>query len=326
MAKKQATKQPAKQPAKQAASVIYSVAQTANTNKLTVKKVAEPTVLKSAYASLTPVAVQGKTYLLGYNPTADAPDLYEFTAKTPWLQTATGTFKVGTGYDIVEPFTLGNKPFVACYVAKTGVFSIFSIADDLSVSGPFKFFRNHEPALTQGFTTLKAFVCFGTVVFLGYNGTNGYVATYTLTTTATSPANTPPLLMTPEWSHVWAKGWTRFAFFQLGGENFFFKTNTWKPNVNIDHVLDNLAAGTIEVASNLNDALKDAQTLNIVEPLVLGNGDPYFVTYMKNGEMTLNRFHSDCMGWTTIATLTSKTNATQVVPISAGDKAFFLVT
>jgi hypothetical protein len=330
MAKKQPTKHPAKhptkQPAKQAASVIYSVAQTANTNKVTVKKVAEPTAIKTTYASLTSVTVQGKTYLLGYNPAMDAPDLYEFTAKAPWLQPATGTLKVGAGYDIIEPFTLGNRPFVACYTAKNGVFSIFSIADDLSISGPFKFFRNHEPALTQGFTTLKAFVCFGTVVFLGYNGVNGYVALYTLTTSATSPANTPPLLMTPQWSHVWAKGWTRFAFFQLGGENFFFKTNTWKPNVNIDHVLDGLTTGTIEVASNLNDALKDAQTLNIVEPVVLGTGDPYFVTYMKDGAMTLNRFHSDCMGWTTVAALTSKTNATQVVPIGAGAKAFLLVT
>ncbi|PYS91624.1 MAG: hypothetical protein DMF64_11690 [Acidobacteria bacterium] len=311
---------------KQEKSIIYSVAQTDNINQLTVKEVAQPTTLKASYANLTPVTVQGKTYLLGYNATADAPDLYEFTASAPWLQTATGKFKVGAGYDIIEPFTLGNKPFVACYKAKDGVFSIFSIANDLSISGPYKFFRNHEPALTQGFTTLKAFVCFGIVVFLGYNGANGYVATYTMSTIATSPPNTPPLLMTPQWSHVWAKGWTRFAFFQLGGENFFFKTNTWKPNVNIDHVLDNLAAGTTEVASNLNAALKDAQTLDIVQPLVLGNGDPYFVTYMKNGQMTLNRFHSDCMGWTTVATLTAKANATQVVPLGAGDNAFLLVT
>jgi hypothetical protein len=313
-------------PVKKANSVIYSVQQTDKRDTVTVKEVAQPTAIKGSYASLTTLNAQGKTYLLGYNSTADHIDIYQFTASAPWLQADPQQFKVGAGYDIIEPFTLGNQPYVACYKAKNGVFKLFAIGGDLSVSGDgYEFFRNHEPALTQGFTMVKSFVCFGSVIFMGYSGANGYVATYTLSMTATSPANTPPLLMTPNWSHVWAKGWTRFAFFQFGGENFFFKTNTWKPNVNIDHVLDDLTLGTIEVASNLNDALKDAQTLNIVQPLVLGNGDPYFVTYMKNGQMTINRFHSDCMGWTTVASLKSNANATQVVPVSISGKAFILV-
>lgn len=312
--------------AKKANSIIYSVRQTAKRDTLAVKEVAQPGVLKAAYSSLTSLTAQGKTYLFGYNSTADHIDIYQFTASAPWLKADPQQLKVGAGYDIIEPFMLGNEPYVACYKAKNGVFKLFAIAADMSVSGTgYEFFRNHEPALTQGFTMVKSFTCFGSVVFMGYNGVNGYVATYTLSMTANSPAGTPPLLMTPNWSHVWAKGWTRFAFFQLGGENFFFKTNTWKPNVNIDHVLDDLSQGTIEVASNLNDALKDAQTLNVVQPLTLGSGGPYFVTYMKNGQMTINRFHSDCMGWTTVASMKAISNATEIVPLLVDGKAFILV-
>jgi hypothetical protein len=151
------------------------------------------------------------------------------------------------------------------------------------------------------------------------------VATYLLSVTAASAAGVPPLLLTPVWSHQWAKGWTRFAFFQFGGENFFLKTNTWKPNVNIDHVLDNLAGGTVEVATQLNDALKDAQDLDIVQPITLAEGDPYFVTYKNDGPMTLNRFHADCLGWTTVASWSSKPGATQVVPLAVDGGVYLLV-
>jgi hypothetical protein len=148
---------------------------------------------------------------------------------------------------------------------------------------------------------------------------------YTLAVTAVSTdPEVPPLLMTPVWSHQWAKGWTRFAFFQLGGENFFLKTNTWKPNVNIDHVLDSLAAGTIEVGTRMS--LHEAQELSNVEPFVLGCADPHFATYIsKSGEVTLNRFHSDCLGWTTIGKLNTQTGAGSVVSISTADRQVFLV-
>lgn len=312
--------------AKKANAIIYSVQQTVKRDTLTVKEVAQPSVLKAGYSSLTTLTAQGKTYLFGYNSTAGSIDVYRFTASAPWLKADPQQLEVGAGYDIIEPLTLGNEPYVACYKAETGVFKLFAIAGDMTVSGTgYEFFRNHEPALTQGFTMVRSFNCFGSVVFMGYNGVNGYVATYTLSITSKSTGGAPPLLMTPNWSHVWAKGWTRFAFFQFGGENFFFKTNTWKPNVNIDHVLDDLSRGTVEVASHLNDALKDAQALYVVESLTLGSGDPYFVTYMKNGQMTINRFHSDCQGWTTVASMKAIANATQVVPLAVNGKAFILV-
>lgn len=306
--------------------IIYSVQQTDKRDGLTVTAVAEPSVIKGTYANLVPVTVKGQTYLLGYGATSDQLDVYQFTGAAPWLKAVPAKAKVGKGWDIILPFTNGNEPFVACYTAKKGVFRLFSINDDLSLSaGSYEFFRNHEPSLTQGFTTVKTFTLFGNVVLIGYNFENGYVATYSLSVTATSPAGVPPLLLTPTWAHKWAPGWTRFAFFQFGGENFFLKTNTAKPNVNIDHILDYLPNGTAEVATNMNDALKNAQQLDNVEPLTL-NGDPYFVTYMKKGgQLTVNRFHSDCMGWTTVASLTSKIGATQIVPLTGGKDSFLLV-
>ena len=87
--------------------------------------------------------------------------------------------------------------------------------------------------------------------------------------------------------------------------------------------MDGLSTGTAEVGTNLS--LKDAQKLQIVQPFYLGNGDPYFVTYKSNGEVTLFRFHSDCLGWTQVADLSSKSGASQMVPLATGGKVFLLV-
>ena len=76
-----------------------------------------------------------------------------------------------------------------------------------------------------------------------------------------------------------AKGWTRFAWFTWGGQNFFLKTNTWKPNVNIDHMSSVLSQGSSEVGSHLD--LKDAQKLDIVHPFIVGEGDPPFLNLYR---------------------------------------------
>jgi len=69
------------------------------------------------------------------------------------------------------------------------------------------------------------------------------------------------------------------------------------------------------------------KTIDIVQAFALGNGDPFFIAYAKkNGHTTLNRFHSDCLGWTTVATLTAKANAAQACPVMlAADHAFLVV-
>src|SRR5215210_8986980 len=107
--------------AKNGNTVIYSVQQTDEWNTLNVKEVAQPTALKSGYSSLTTVNVAGKTYLIGYTPTGDQLYFYEFTGSAPWIKAVSAKAQVGKGWDIILPFTNGNKPYVACYTAKKGV-------------------------------------------------------------------------------------------------------------------------------------------------------------------------------------------------------------
>jgi len=305
-------------------SLIYQIQESNKPNTLTVKQVGTSSALGSGYTNLTPIVVKGQTYLLGYNPTAKNFDVFEFSTTAPWLNAVAAKPGIQSGLTIIEPCVIGNHVAIAGYEPKKGIFYLYSMADDLATSKkPVEFFRNHEPSLSQGFSTVKSFVSLGQVVYLGYNITNGYVAMYTLSVAAASPPDAPPLTMTPAWAHNWAPGWTRFAFFQFGGENFFLKTNIAKPNVNIDHILDGLSTGTTEVGTHLD--LTDAQKLSLVEPFYLGNGDPYFVTYLSSGKVTLYRFHSDCLGWTQVASLTSKSGATQMVPLMTGGKVFLLI-
>ena len=289
-----------------------------------------------SYAILTPVAIKGATYLLGFDSASETLDVYTLSAKSPYLSPAKAKPKVGKGRDLLNVFVLGGVPYLVMYTAKNGVFEVYAIADDLSLSAvPYKFYRNHELAVSQGFTTIKFFVCQGQVAFLGYNNKTGYVGLYTASTIPGSAGDPkkPPVQMLPVWAHVWAQGWNRFAFFQFGGATFFLKTNTWKPNVNIDHVLDVLAQGTVEVGAlvgaqgstgQLQD-LKDAQKLTHCEPFLLGH-DPYFVTYTSSsGAMTLNRFHGDCLGWTTEASLEAQSGGTAVTPVAMSADSVLLI-
>jgi hypothetical protein len=303
---------------------VFSVTPGSSVDTLVVAQVAQPP-LSSAYTSLTPVSVNGQTQLLGYAATQDHFDIYGFAPAAPWLAPATAKPTIGTAKDIINAFTLGNLPYVCVYTAKNGMFEVYAVANDLSFSQPYKFYRNHELAISLGFTTLKPFAQFGQLAFLGYRADTGYVAMYTVSVATSSPPGVPPLLMLPVWSHPWAAGWMRFAFFQFGGEPFFFKTNVKVLNVNIDHVLDSLATGTTEVGTLLQAQLPDALKITNVEPFALANGEPYFVTYISGtGVATLNRVHADCLGWTQVASFTAPTNANVVTPVSVGGQQFLI--
>jgi hypothetical protein len=248
------------------------------------------------YQNLASVAADGVTYLVGYDSEAGAVSFHQ-----PTSGKLVHTRTVGKGWTLMETFVFGNQPYLALYKAEKGIFGIFSVGADAALSKPYLFFRNHEPGFTHGFSMIRPFRLRDLFAFMGYNDSNGNVAVYTLTTIARSPAGVPPLLLTAAWSHQWAKGWTRFAFFDFGGGSFFLKTNIDKPNVNIDHVYDDPSAGTVEVASYLD--LAGAQEHEFVLSFTLGHGDPYFLTYIKDGTTTVNRVYGDCTGWDTVAKL-----------------------
>jgi hypothetical protein len=288
-------------------------------------EVGKPT-LETQYASLTPLALGAATYLLGYHPDAATFDVYTFAPKSRELKLVKAKPHVGKAQDIVNVFILGNRPYVCMYAAAKGIFETYSVADELTFSKkPYQFYRNHELAISHGFTTLKPFTQYGQVSFLGYREDTGYVAIYSVSVAVSSPHDTPPLLMLPVWAHPWAPGWTRFAFFSLGGVPYFLKTNIKALNVNIDHVFDTPANGTAEIGTKLQDQLPDPLTLTNVEAFTLAHGEPYFVTYISGtGAATLNRIHADCLGWTKTADFKAPAGAKVVTPVQDGDQAYLI--
>ena len=123
---------------------------------------------------------------------------------------------------------MANKPHVLCYRAEDGFMYFFPITNDLVSENPLHFYHHRYPYTTD-LTEVKPLVSQGQVFVLGYNGENGYVNIWTVSATSTSDEGLPPLVVKTAWAHQWAKGWTRFAFFTWGNENFFLKTNVWKP-------------------------------------------------------------------------------------------------
>lgn len=305
-------------------SILYKIEAKQDLSDFCVREVARPTGDWDLYAGLIPMFLNGHSYLFGFDVQQDCLVPYDFIMSAPWLVPRSEKTSIGTGRNLIGAFVQGNRPYLSVYTASSGIFEMYSLMDDISLSKPVLFYRNHEPAISQGFTTLKFFTCFGQVVFLGYNAKDGHVALYTIRTLATSPSNLPPIAISPVWSHQWAQGWTRFAFFQFGGENFFIKTNTWRPNVNIDHIHDSLGLGTVEVATHME--LEDAQDLSNVETFQLGTGNPHFVTYLKDaGLLRFYRFHGDCNGWDLVGRTNSKVGAGIVTPISMPDGQVFLL-
>ena len=64
----------------------------------------------------------------------------------------------------------------------------------------------------------------------------------------------------------------------------------------------------------------------MLEPFVMGAGDPYFVMYVKvTGVLEFNRFRSDCKGWTTVASVASQSGAALVIAIATLDTKTFLL-
>ena len=299
-------------------ATIYSIIQTELRDKLDVVRAAD-VELDKVHDILTTTKVGGKTYLLGFTKADQSTDAYELTAQAPWLKPVKSRFDLSNKeWDFIEPFVIGDQPHLMCYKADPGWFAFFPIRDDLSTKEHL-IFRHPRVPVTNAFTMVKPLVALGQVLFIGYNSEDGTINSWTLNVTATSEPGKPPLAVTPVWAHQWAKGWTRFAFFTWGGENFFLKTNTWKPNVNIDHLQNTLSQGSNEVGSYLK--LKDDQKLKIVQPFAMENDEPYFLTYLESsGASSFNRFHANCTGWSTVATITAQTDVKQIVPYRIGNK------
>jgi hypothetical protein len=308
---------------------LYRISPAEKRETLTVNEVwsqdgASP--LASGYKQIVPTSVAGHDYLLAFDDSGNG-SAFRVTAKAPWIEPVASKLSLGGPADIVEPFLIGNNPHLLAYTAEQGTMSFIPIASDLSSQPAYHFARKRAP-VTTGFTVTKPLVFNGLVYVLGYSFATGEVDIFSLNVTATpqpgAKPGTPPLLMRPVWVHQWARNWTRFAFFTLGAENFFFKINVGKINVNIDHIMDDPGTGTVEVGTYLQNQLDDPKGVEIVEPFTMNGGDPCFVTYRKDGRTDFHRIHSDCQGWTKQAGVDAATGVTQIVPYPIGDERFQL--
>jgi hypothetical protein len=202
------------------------------------------------------------------------------------------------------------------YAPALGQFGFHSMGAAFEVTGTYNYSRPHAPAPTAGFTMTRPFEMANEIMFMGYSFDTGSICLYRIAGAATSRGGVAPLVAHTVSDRVWAQGWTRFAFFTLGTEVFFLKTNIKYPNVNIDHVSDDSARGTSEIRSNMK--LPDAGDLAFVESFHLDHGHPHFLAYRPDGKLVLYRIHSDCQDWSAICDLQTPANASAVLPGAFG--------
>ncbi len=310
-------------------SSIYSISSGASAGTVALDQVWKQTdggVLTAGYSSLIPVQVGTRVVLFGYDKEKQTVDGYNLLGSAPWIEYCTSQADLPGGpWDIVNTFILGSEPYLLTYRQQDGILSFFRIADDLSLSKPYIFYPPRTTP-SAGFTVIQPFTSLGFQYMLAYNTDTGKVANFSIAVkSSSSEPDIPPLLGLNVWYHEWAKSWKHFAFFQFGGSNFFFKINTGKLNVNIDHIQDDPAMGTVEVGSHLETQLPDALSIDAAAPVPWNAGETYLLTYIASSGVTaVYRIHPDCLGWSELNTSITVIDASHVVPYRIGDRSFVL--
>ena len=304
---------------------LYALTRTVS-GELAHKEVCGKQVVAEDYSIAALLQVAGTSYAAFYTKETGTALLYKINRACPCLERA-GELELAKKLDTIESFVMGNQPHLLCYEAAGGYFYFHPITKSLGAGAAYKFRRTHEPGPTSGFTTVKPFVAGPgrAVVFLGYNAATGAVAMYTLSVAADSAGGLPPLFALTVWSHQWSRGWTRFAFFTLGSSNFFLKTNIVRENVNIDHVVDGIAGGTVEVVTTMQGMLPDNQILKLVQPMYFGHGNPYFVTYKDDGTISFFRFWGNCQGWDRVGSIVGPAGANFLLVVRDGENNLLLL-
>jgi len=309
-------------------NAIYSITAASGTTQgaLAQKWAQGATGFSAGYTSLVPAQIGGKLILFAFNKTTQQLDAYTLTGSDPWVtQTPCKANLTGGPWDTLNSFVLGNVRYLLTYRADTGGFGFYAVAEDLTVAPPYIFSASHTTP-SKGFTSVAPYTSLNGQYVLGYDFAAGRVENFSVTVTPSSTGGKPALLAVNVWYHLWAPGWTNFAFFQLGGSNFFFKINTAKLNVNIDHMQDNPAMGSVEIGSQLQSQLPDALVISAAAIVPWAHGDPYLLTYIASSGVTaFYRIHSDCLGWTLQVSSTTVTGASLAVPYRIGDTSYVLL-
>jgi hypothetical protein len=269
--------------------------------------------LPDGYTAFCPLA--GQTSVAAYASATGQADVYAVPAAGQGFAAPAGSQQLTAGFDVLQPFTLGDQPMAVGYAAATGTFQFYSVS-----GGTFQAlstFSGTSPT-TTGFTTVFTFLDWdegkpvGTYL-LGYEMDTGKVAIYHLSA-GTGTAGSLDVSMVWQPAKPWAEGWTRFGVFQFGPENFFIKTNINYGKVFIDHIMDDPGEGTHPAVTDL----PLPQDLTAVATFTL-LADPCLATYLaSSGEITLNRFQGSLAGWYPGAQATGVTGASQAVSLTGG--------
>jgi hypothetical protein len=283
----------------------------------------DASILPEGYSSL--VALPNAKVLYAYNKTTKLTDAYQLSVDAPFLSPLfAGNSDLDLfAWDSLRSFVLGNKSYLMAYEKTHGNFGFYEVMSDYTLSKPYTF-MNMRSWPTQNFSEVQTFVATGLMYVLAYDDAKGTVAIFSLDVVATSAGGIPPLNMLNVWYHQWAKNWEAFSFFQLGQSNFFFKINKGKINVNIDHVLDSPALGTVEIGSYLQNLLPNALNVTLSSIIPWADGEPYLATYDgKTNDVNIYRIHADCQGWTNLNT-TTVMPTTQMLAYRINDTSFIL--
>lgn len=286
----------------------------------------DTSVLPSGYTSLTTLTVGDDNILLAFNKESRLYDVYKLSEGGPYieriLEGSKGLYEYH--WDSVKSFVLGNKNYIMAYEKHRGHFQFFEVKSDFTLSDSYGF-MNQRSWPTQNFSMVEPFVITGLMYILCYDVDHGTVAIFSLDVISTSPPNTPPFNMLNVWYHQWAKGWENFSFFQLGQSNFFFKINKMKLNVNIDHVLDSPALGSVEIGSWLQGQMPNALDVSLACIIPWAHGEPYLATYDgKTNDVNLYHIHGDCQGWTNLNT-TNVNKSSNMISYRVQDTSFILL-
>ncbi|MBO3696962.1 hypothetical protein [Roseivirga sp. E12] len=277
----------------------------------------DPTMVYNLPTGTSAVAnyqLNGETYLVAFNATNSSATTFQaYDEKSGMYLIQVATEKIDFGCAIVEPFYLAGQPMLICYDGSNSEYANFiQVADDFTLTSVY------DAKIGEGNTTVKPFAWRYGVFFIAYNMNTGDVAKYQL-----SVPSSQGLYAETVWTDGWAQGWTRFSFFQMGGENFFIKTNVKYNKVNVDHFMDGADEPSHPVLNI--DAPDQMRGLAAVSAFTDAKGFPYFATYRDTGEMTFNGIYGSVLGWDVESTVTAGAGLSVLNTFMIKDQNFTLV-
>ena len=305
-------------------SALYAITLPTQASVLKVEQVWTGSGIASELKNLIQFPWGGGRLLLGQAADGSV-QTYKLTSAPPFVAPIATNLDLAGPCDILQPFVIGGQQHVVAYRSGSGELSFHRVNADLTLSKPFKYHRLRSPGLTTGWTMMQPLTYLGMVYYVTYDKMSGAVEMFNINVTAVPDGDTPPLQTLNVWSWMWAHGWTHFAFFQFGGENFFFKINVDTPNVNIDHLSLDPNMRSNEVCTQKGREMPDNQNPGLkVRPLIMSHGTPYLVTYMPTGKTAFFRVYPNCQGWTNESEQNTVQNASDIVTYSIGEQSFAL--